>query len=252
MSDTASVTIGDLVRVRFIGWPDGHPKTGYPLELRWNNRPYIIPAGQEKHVPFECAKVYFGDPRSVEGVIRIKDDMGNDMIVADRVAEVIRLQGFWQNSKMATNQAKFREYIPGDRSYLSEGVSDLLPNVEVFSLTGERIYMVVDDPYGDHVVATQQTRHQSELMRQQLVEQSDAISELKKQNRMLLEKLGLDPDMLNPIPKTQDSALQTPTDPVVEEKPKMLYNPRTRRVSTRRPLPNSDPTNIQDLPQDQD
>ena len=253
MPTPANIAIGDMVRLKFVSWPPGHPRQGQDLQLTWNNRPFPVKEGGETFLPFDCAKAFFGDPRSVDGVIRIKDDAGNDMIIADRAAEVRRLQTFWQNRAMGTNRAKFREYIPGDRTYLEEGISDLLPNVEVFSLAGERIHMVVDDPYGDHVIATQQTRAESEMMKTQLLEQSDVITELKRQNRMLLEKLGLDAEFLNPeiSPKTQDPALSTPTDPVVEEKPKMVYNPRTRRVLPRR-IPASDPTTIEDLPLDAD
>jgi hypothetical protein len=256
-----AVTLGDMVRITFLGWPPAHPKhgTAHPLILTWNNRPYTLSIGKDAFIPFDMAKVYFGDPRSVEGVIRIKDEQGNDMVVGDRAAEVIRLQQYWQNSGMATNQAKFREYTPGDRSFLDEyngKVSDIIPDVQVFSLSGERIYMVTDDPYGDHVVVSQQTRAQEELMRTQLIEQSDAITLLKKQNAMLLAKLGLDPRLLDEpeaqAAATQDSAMEAPTDAVVSESPKMVYNPRTRRVMPRRPLPNTDPTTIDELPVDLD
>jgi hypothetical protein len=256
-----AVTLGDMVKIHFNGYPPKHPKhnRGFPLELRWNNRPYIVAEGADVYVPFDCAKSFFGDPRSVENVIRIKDDMGNDMIVADRAAEVIRLQQYWQNAAMSTNQAKFREYTPGDRSFLDDfggKVSDLIPDVEVYSIDGQRIHMVADDPFGDNVVVSQQTRAEAERMRTQLIEQSDVIGELKKQNKILLAKLGLDPEFLNPSPEApvrkQESALETPTDPVIEEAPKMVYNPRTRRIIPRRPLPHVDPTTIDELPTDTD
>lgn len=248
-----AVTLGDMVRVVFNGWPPNHPKEGQPLVLTWNNRPHVIQQGKDSFVPFDCAKLYFGDPRSVEGVIRIKDDMGNDMIVADRSAEVLRLVQYYQSSEFATNNAKFREFIPGDRSFVKDGViSDLIPDVTVYSLDGQVIPMVTDDPYGDNVIATQQTRAETEIMRSQLMEQSDAITELKKQNRMLLEKLGLDPGFLNPVNevKKQDPALETPEIATIEEAPKMVYNPRTKRVQPRRPTPGSDPTSIDELPAD--
>src|ERR1700679_2723626 len=128
-----AVTLGDMVRVTFLGYPPAHPKHGpsHPLLLTWNNRPYTILPGQDGFLPFDCVKTYFGDPRSVENVIRIKDEQGNDMIVADRAAEVRRLQQYYQSSEFATNNAKFREYIPGDRSHLNAGISDLCPLVEV-------------------------------------------------------------------------------------------------------------------------
>lgn len=268
MSETANpITLGDQVRLTFLGWPDlpegsqaKHSplhRSGDELKLSWNNRSVSIRPGTSVYTTFELAKNFFGDPRSIDGVIRMKDDYGNDMIVPDRAAEVIRLRNYWQSSDFATPQAQFREYLPGDKSWVKEsGISDMMPEVQVHHLNGERMWMVSDDPFGDHVMVTAPTRHESETMRNQLIEQSDVILELKKQNALLMEKLGIDPASLRDPEerKSQDSALTTPTDPVVEEKPKMVYNPRSKRVTTRpqRPLPTHDPTDISDLPEETD
>ena len=255
---TAQVTIGEIVRLVFTGWPKGHYKTNEPLRLSWNNRPVSIVAGSEAHVPFEMVKLYFGDPRAIDSQpLRIKDEYGNDMIVPDRTAEIIRLKQFWQDSSFRTNQAKFREYIPGDRSWLDENngrISDLIPDVEVWTLSGERIYTVVDDPFGDRAMFATPTRYDQQKLQNQLIEQSDVISELRKQNKLLISKLGLDPDTLEKevSPPSQPSSLTTPEDATVEEKPQMFYNPRTRRVTNKRPIPGVKPNKIEDLEMDTD
>lgn len=255
-----ALTLGDTVRLIFKGWPEGHYKTGQPLVLSWNNRSVTMMPGDEKHIPFEMVKMYFGDPRSVnDEVIRTQDDHGNDMIVGDRLSEVIRLKGYWQDSSFRTNNARFREYIPGDRSWLHEQdgrISDLIPDVEVYALNGERIHTVVDDPFGEHTTITTPTRHEQTMLRQQLIEQSDVIMLLKKQNQMLFEKLGIDPETMTSVedlPRGQDSVMEAPTNPVKKENPKMLYNPRTKKVGPpRKTMPGTDPTNINDLPVDTD
>lgn len=268
MPQALPVTLGDQVRLRFVGWPESieavdpetkqrkpHPKANQPLTMTWNTRPYVVWPGQDAYIPFELAKTLFGDPRSVENVFRIKDDYGNDQIIPDRFAEVRRLQTYWQRSVI-----KFREYIPGDRSFMDEGISDLLPNVEVYSLSGERIYMVTDDPYGDTVMVMQQTKADQDRNTQVMYEQSQAILELQKQNKLLLEKLGIraedlaalnDPEVM---PKTRptNGALETPTEATVKEAPNMVFNPRTRRVEPKRVKPDADPTSISELPTDLD
>jgi hypothetical protein len=244
-----TLTLGDMVQLKFVGWPGDHPKSNQPLILSWNSRSVTIHAGQTKSVPFEMAKVYFGDPRSSAELMQLKDEYGNHMIIGDRRSEVIRLQSFWQ-----AKEPVFKEFIPGDRSYITDTLSDMLPDVEVYNMEGERVHMVTDDPYGDHVTVATTTMHQQEQYRQKLVEQADEISELKRQQRELLDKLGLNPDILNPVtePKSQDPALTTPTNPVKEEAPPMVYNPRTKRVQHKRLAPTADPTKIEDLEPDTD
>jgi hypothetical protein len=172
------------------------------------------------------------------------------MIVADRAAEVRRLQAYWQSSTI-----KFREYIPGDRSYLDEdGISDLLPQVEVWTLAGERILMVADDPYGDTVVAATSTRAEADRQRQQLMDQSDMIAELRKQNQLLMKKLDLGEGF--ELPETParpvDGSPEAPIMATVEENPRMVINPRTNRVQKRRQVVEDDPKTIDALPADSD
>jgi hypothetical protein len=248
----AQVTLGDLVYLHFKGWPDpDHPKFGQPLILSWNNRVVTLNPGDRKSIPFELAKNYFGDPRSLASVIRLKDEYGNDMIVADRRAEVIRLQGLWQSRKPS-----FREYIPGDRSFIKDGISDMLPDIEITDLDGNHIFMVTDDPYGDNVMAATTTIIEQEQLKARLLDQHELIKRLEAQNRLLFDKLGLDPnaDLAAPLtaPLTQDPSLTTPTSAVLEESPKMVYNPRTKRTQPKRFLPTTDPTTIEDLEPDND
>lgn len=242
-----TVTLGDTVRVV--------NKEMYPIRRPFNNRDFTIPANSDAYVPFEWVKLYFGDPRSGEKVQRVQDERGNDMIIADRRAEVIRLRNYWQSSVIV-----FREYIPGEEF---EGpISDLIPTVEVYSLNGDRIWTVVDDPYGHRVIASSPTRFEQDRSHQQLLEQSQTILEMKKMNELLLRKLGINSDELvnevasavaneTPAPKSQLSVMEAPTVATVHEKPRMVFNPRTRRVHASRPL-ESDPTTIEALPEDFD
>lgn len=242
MPTVQAVTLGDMVRL--VNLEDR------ALRLAWNSQTFTIPANGEAFVPFDLAKLYFGDPRSLETVTRVRDERGHDMIIADRAAEIRRLQTYWQSSTI-----KFREYIPGDRSYLEEeGISDLLPHVEVYTLGGERILMVADDPYGDTVMAATSTRAESDRMRQQLMDQSDMIAELRKQNQMLMKKLDLGEGFELPeTPKPPiDGNPDAPILATVEENPRMVINPRTNRVQKRRENLDPDPRTVDTLPSDTD
>lgn len=266
-----TVTIGEQVLIRFLGWPATvkgfdfetkkevdvpHPKLGQPLRFTWNSRPFVIYEGQEQHIPFELAKKEFGDPRSLEGIYRIKDEYGEEQIIPDRLAEVRRLQNYWQDSIV-----RFREYVPGDRSFAADGISSLLPKVEIYSLTGERIMMVTDDPYGDTVMV--ENRSKSEVSQKDaiMLQQSDAINTLRKDLDAALAKLNLrredlhTPDDPKPAP-IQAGGLEPPLEATVDDlpdQPRMVFNPKTKRVEpTRQPPPQADPTSIMDLPVDLD
>lgn len=247
MPTVQAVTLGDMVRL--VNLEDR------PLRLAWNNQVHTIAPKGEAFVPFDLAKLYFGDPRSLETVTRVRDERGHDMIVADRAAEVRRLQSYWQSSTI-----KFREYIPGDTSYIDEdGISDLMPSVEVYTLAGERILMVADDPYGDTVVAATSTRAESDRVRQQLMDQSDMIAELRRQNQMLMKKLDIGAQEIADwkLPETLQSQLvegnpDAPIMATVEENPRMVINPKTNRVQKRREQVTDDPKTIDALPADSD
>lgn len=251
-----AVTIGEQVRIVFTGWPEGHPRHGQPLELTWNSRTYRIPAGGSTHVPFELAKVYFGDPRSGENIARVRDEFGNDMIVPPRFTETKRLADLWLGSEFGTNAAKFREFIPGDRTHFQDGrITDTIPPVEVYSMDGQRIPMVTDDPYGDDRIAVQLSKAEADTQRQQLIDQSEMILHLKDQLAELKEKLGLGPATgrrSRAKAKTAPGSPEAPVDGAVEENPRMVFNPRTQRVQPTPGVPDADPTDILSLPQDQD
>lgn len=253
MAEVLDVTLGEQLKVVNLS---PNPVLYASQIPTWNNRQYPIPGNGTAFLPFDLVKMLFGDPRSGEVVQRTADKYGVDSVIPDRLAEVRRLQQVWQNSTV-----KFREYIPGDRSFLDDGISDRAPTVEVYTLTGDRVYTVLDDPFGDRIIAAgSPTVAEKANTDRQLREQSEVIFELKKQNEALMRMLDMNPNDLGPdLPigkdpsalATQDSVMEAPTVATVKEKPRMVYNPRTRRVVPRRD-PVADPTTIEDLPEDTD
>lgn len=259
-----NVALGETVRVKFVGWPEGHPSLGQPLRLKWDSREYVISQGESRPVPFDAVKRYFGDPRSSDKPQVIHDEYGVYNQVADRFSELALLQQLWLSSDFGTNQVKFREIVPDDRTQFAAGISDRIPKVEVFTLEGERIYTVVDDPYGDRVIAATPTRSDAAYQADVNLRLADKLDAMEKEMEMLRARLGeapgapvdLGPDL--PIGKPSPAFADPPGDgapnPVVESAengpPKMAYNPRTGKTARQKhAIPH--PTQAADLQQDQ-
>ena len=125
--------LGDIIRVVFKGWHGSSREDA--LSIMWDSKPYLLQPGQDSFIPFEAAALWFGDPRSSEKVKSNRDNRGLVGFIPDRATEVRRLR----------------------TKYGNEGGSDELvhmyPLVEVFSLEGDRITTVLDDPAGDTVTA---------------------------------------------------------------------------------------------------
>lgn len=264
--DTQQVTITEQVRVVNNG--------EHHVTWNWNNRTHVIPAHGEKiGVPFECIKVYCGDPRAGAAVQRIRDQYDQDQVIPDRQAEVRRLYQFYQESSVSAigpdgrrgSGFTFREFIPGDRSWFdpNKGISDLAPKVEVYALTGDRIFTVLDDPFGDNVIAADSpTIAQRQQMDSLLMQQAHTIAEQDRMIKALMQRLDMNPNDLGPDlplgneplaspPVKQDAVPETPTQATVQEKPRMVFNPRLKRVVPA-PNPVADPTTVESLPDDND
>jgi len=66
------------------------------LDLVWVRRHYVIGPGEERQVPFDIVRLYYGDPRSVPGEPgRFEDFDGNRGDIAPRENEVRRVAGIW-------------------------------------------------------------------------------------------------------------------------------------------------------------
>ena len=64
MPTPANIAIGDMVRLKFVSWPPGHPRQGQDLQLTWNNRPFPVKEGgipcmlvEEAILPPGCASL---------------------------------------------------------------------------------------------------------------------------------------------------------------------------------------------------
>jgi len=253
-SEILNIALSDQVRVKNLNHllPEGHWQHNKPVVLQWNSRTWTVPVGGETHgVPFEAIKKDFGDPRSTDRVVAVRDNPNAPPeFIPDRLTEVRRLQQLYQNTVI-----RFREYVPGDRSFLEEGITDRAPKVEIYTLAGDRIYTVLDDPYGDRVIAAVPTRSDRNALADQLTKQSEMMARMQKEMEELRnqlagpvsERVELDAPPSNPA--FADPRPDPRLDAAVEENPEMVLDPKTRRVQ-RKKTPPPDPTRLEDLPTD--
>lgn len=108
--------------------PDGRT----PL-LRYARIPYPVEPREQELVPFDVISLYFGDPRSRNGIIqKYKDSRGEGMIQS-REAELGRISVFW--------------------GVYEQGVDTLIsvvPDVSITTLDGKEIVPPCFDPYSTY------------------------------------------------------------------------------------------------------
>lgn len=131
--------------------------------ITYDGIPYRLECGKDQYMPIEAARMWFGDERS-------KHDMGTGLnrkgIRAwydDRQTVVRRLRCLYDNRT-------------GDERMVIN-----FPIVEVYTLDGDRVPMVLDDPLGlQSTPATPSIADQEEVYRL-IAKQQQAIDQLKRQ-----------------------------------------------------------------------
>lgn len=215
-----TVGLGDIVKVRNNG--------PTPLKWQWDSRRYLIPPGGEEFVPFECMKLYLGDPRASEKIYSTRDERGVVGFVSDRPTEVRRLRMMYDH--------RFGEYIPGEVNAFD---STRIPDVQVFDLRGDTVPTVIDDPEGRGIVPSPQTRSQ----------QDDVMSRLQRQENLinlLLQRLDMSKASLN------GADLPPVEPPPVPSQPQMVYDTRRDEVIEYKEPNVEEPEILDDLPEADD
>jgi hypothetical protein len=150
-----TVTLGDWVRVRNVG--------DEPVKVQWDSRFYKIPVDGETFMPFEAAKLWFGDPRSSGNVASHRDVTGMVSWIPDRATEVRRLRALYDNQF-------------GDERVIAKH-----PLVEVYTQQGDRVYTVLDDPDGERTSPAVQSVMDHASLLEQVRRQQATIDLLVRQ-----------------------------------------------------------------------
>ncbi len=241
--EVLNITLGDQVVVRNTG--------DLILEWFWGNRRHLLHPGKDTQVSFDLMKKECGDPRSGAHAASVKDDFNGLMTIPPRADEVNRLLVLHAPT-MKPGDPPFPQYVAGDRTKFKPGqpFTDRAPKVEVYTLDGTRILTVLDDPYGDHVVAANPTRSDMEFTQQTLRDLAEENREMKAILKQLTAKLNMNLEDLGPdLPLGKQAGPESLTDGTVEESPNLVLNTRTNKIQKRR-TPVDDPISLDDLPED--
>lgn len=120
-----------------------------PITIKYNKREYKLTPNVPVFIPFEAACLWYGDPRSVGD---IKSYTGLDGLVAfipDRATEVRRLRqkygAVYGDDRQIAGSFKDDPDNPGH-----PGDPIFIPDVTITTPEGDKLWMVVEDPFGDH------------------------------------------------------------------------------------------------------
>lgn len=138
-------TSGDMMRVVNVGDKD--------FTDSWDGNKFSIPAGSEKFIPFDAIEVWLGHPDAM-------DTSENNRV---RLAEYTRLR------------VRYGAYEFDDRWEENK------PHLEVYTLDGERITTVIDDPEGEGINPNTQTQLENRLLSEQLHRMEEQMKVLKNQ-----------------------------------------------------------------------
>lgn len=166
------------------------PADGKPFSDRYANNLYEAQPGQEIYVPFGAIDCWFGDPNKInidesrrprlEQLNHLKGKYGGAASQED-----------WENNK---------------------------PQVEVYTMTGERVYTIIDDEDGVRITPQTQTARENDEMRatmlsmqQQLEAMKAAMSEKDKiAASEELNALDEVPDDTIPAPASEEVPVDEP------------------------------------------
>ncbi len=126
-----------------------------PFVGGWNGGKYVIPPRSEAFVPFIATCNWFGHP----------DAMDVDEGHRFRTEEVNRLRVKYGIYEMTTVPEDYPAAIIDPSIIGSDPFDTLTPNLQVWTLEGERLVTVLEDPYGTNItpdVVTQAQAAQSQ------------------------------------------------------------------------------------------
>lgn len=131
--------------------------------ITYDGIPFRLECGKDQYMPIEAARLWFGDERSKHQMDTGLNRKGIRAWYDDRATVVRRLRCLYDNR------------TGDERTIIGH------PVVEVYTLDGDRIPMVLDDPLGlQSTPATQSVADQAELFRL-IAKQQQQLDQLKRQ-----------------------------------------------------------------------
>jgi hypothetical protein len=193
-----------------------------PLKYQYASRPYLLPPGKATGVPYYAAQTWFGDPTAVD----TEDNRARSAEV-DRMGVLYALGGTnWTTEEPfthvdPTNEKVTFEYVERDGVYWHPN----LPWVEVKTLEGEVLPVVVVDPAGDDVTPAEASS------KSEAKATADAIATLQSQLHSLQLQLARTNQPVAPGAEFASDA--TTTSPAIA--PESAPEPTAGRPSVDKP-----------------
>lgn len=136
------------------------------IRLGFANKTFTVRKGKSVFVPLEAMIIACGDPRSTDKIITVREAGGEATgWIPDREGEVYRLR------------SKYGQEPTGRKDF-----DDIhVPKIEVTNLEGERVYTVLDDPYGEKGIVTTSTTAEKDELLAMLERQQGQIDKLRSE-----------------------------------------------------------------------
>lgn len=152
----------------------------------FNGQRYAIPAGEQIIVREEVVSTWMGWPG-------LQDDPAREISDRTQCAERLRLRYGW-HSGMGFTEADWE---------------DMKPKLEAYTLTGDRLWTVLDDPTGDHTKPPPPGMDDVSFLKDAYARQADELEALRKR----LDEKEREPD------EGSDVGIDNPR-PIAKPKPK--------------------------------
>lgn len=195
---------GDIVRVT--------NRSDVPMAKAFNGKSYVLHPDKETAVPFDAICLWFGDPRSDDLIRNRMNDRGIVTYIPDRASEVRRLRLYWG--------------LPfGDETSFEGGWT---PTVDVFTLEGAPLPIVLNDPSGTSITPVTQTAGERDELTNMVLKLQRELAAMQQmmagqETNPVQEAItdGIEPyiDNSRDIPE-DDSSSHYPSGPAAASEPK--------------------------------
>jgi hypothetical protein len=180
--------------LRPLTTPDGRT----PL-LRYAKIPYPLGPGEKEIVPFDLIALYFGDPRSRNGMVqKFKDSKGSGMIQS-REAELSRIAVLWGVYEQGV-----------------DSLAQVVPDITVATLNGQEVVPPCFDPWGEFTYGFEKGPVDTQSgAAAQIAAMQDQMDQLKAQMEAMMAGGDNDADVPEDLPANHPAfgGLMAPATP---------------------------------------
>lgn len=173
----------------------------FPVEFKWNRKPYVVGPGEGKAVIFEAVLNKLGDPRSADSIhTKFDDGYGQHGIILERYDELKRLFAYYGVQQERISDFTFLEGPRKGEKIL--GLTSLVPKLRITTLEGYPVQFPAYDaemlPFPVNTASSKAVNSDVSRMMDELQAENqhlhDRVSELESRiDRILQATAGTEP-----------------------------------------------------------